>query len=332
MFLAGTSAHLSLRRNGEVKSLAHFLLTRGLWLMFLEVFVISPLGWSFSLSFRFTRLQVIWVIGLSMVVLSGLILILSSRAIGYLGLLMIFTSNAFDGARSVWLGHFAGAWKILHQVNFVAILPQKVVGSLYPLIPWLGVMMVGYSAGEIFALESARRRRVLLWLGGCLTLLFFGLRFSNLYGDPGPWSVQGSPIYTVMSFLRCNKYPPSLLYLAMTLGPACLVLAMLDKASGGVWDRVRTFGRVPLFYYLLHLPLLHAIAIAFSLVSFGQASWMWQDFLALRQSAHPLPVHYGYGLSVVYAVWATSVLLLYPACRWYAEFKQGRNSFILRYL
>ena len=184
VFLAGAGAYLSLKRGDDRGALSKFLATRGLWLIFLEIFVISPLGWSFSLSFGFTRLQVIWVIGVSMIVLAGLVLLWPPRVIGGVGVLMILTHNLFDGPHAAWFGPFAETWRVLHQFNIFQPWPHKIVGSLYPLVPWVGVMMAGFAAGELLTLEAKRRRHVLFALGGALTLLFIALRASNLYGDP----------------------------------------------------------------------------------------------------------------------------------------------------
>jgi uncharacterized membrane protein len=332
VLLAGSGAYLSIARGKDKRELSKFLISRGLWLIFLEIFVVSPFGWSFSLSFGFRRLQVIWVIGASMVLLGALIRLWPSRIIGGVGIAMILTHNIFDGARAAWFGEAAGAWKVLHQITFFEPWPHKIVASLYPLIPWAGVLMAGYAAGELLTLAAARRRRVLLWLGGMLTVLFVALRASNVYGDPSPWSVQADPIYSVMSFLRCSKYPPSFLYLLMTLGPALIVLALTDDASGWLLQRFRDFGRVPLFYYLLHLPLLHGAAVLFSLAAYGNASWLYQDLMGLKGSPHPLPTGYGYSLPVVYAVWLVTVLALYPACRWFASVKKNRREAIFSYL
>ena len=335
VFLAGTGSYLALVSGSHDRcELGRYLASRGLWLVFLEVFVVSPLGWSFSLSFGFTRLQVIWVIGISMMILGGLIMMWPSRLIGAVGLLMILTHDIFDGAHAAWLGSAQDAWRVLHGFAFFQPFPHKFVASLYPLIPWAGVMMAGYAAGELMTLEASRRRRILLMLGGLATLLFVALRAVNVYGDPSPWSVQVTPMFTVLSFLRCGKYPPSLLYLLMTLGPALIVLGLYDgsRANGWLTSRLREFGRVPLFYYLLHLPLLHGIAILFALWSHGDATWLHQDFMAAKGSAHPIPPGYGYGLPVVYAVWLATVVLLYPACRWFGEVKKRRREVIFSYL
>lgn len=335
VFLAGTGSYLALVRGGYDRcSLGKFLASRGLWLILLEIFVVSPLGWSFSFSFGFTRLQVIWVIGLSMIALGTLIVIWPSRLIGAVGLLMILTHDVFDGARAAWLGSGLEAWRLLHNLAFFEPFPHKVVASLYPLIPWVGVMMVGYAAGEVMTLEAVRRRRILLELGGISMFLFVALRTLNVYGDPSPFSVQATPLFTLLSFLRCSKYPPSLLYLLMTVGPALFALGIFDGSVAGGWllSKLRTFGRVPLFYYLLHLPLLHGVALLLALWTYGEAPWLHHDLMAAKGLAQPMPPGYGYGLPVVYAVWLLSVLALYPACQWFADVKRKRRAAFLSYL
>jgi uncharacterized membrane protein len=331
VFLAGAGADLSLTRGKDVCELSKFLITRGVWLIFLELFVISPLGWSLSLSFAFTRLQVIWVIGTSMVILGGLIQLYPSRIIAGLGVAMILGHNLFDGPHTAWLGEAAGAWGIVHQIQFFTLWRGHTLASLYPLIPWIGVMMAGYGFGELLTFQKARRRRVLLLLGASITVGFVLLRAFNLYGDPSAWSFQGNPIYTVMSFLRCSKYPPSLLYVMMTLGPALLFLAFFETRTSRTWQYFQTLGRVPLFYYLLHLPLLHVMAVLFSLVTYGEASWLHRDLMNSR-ALPSLPAGYGYGLTVVYGVWIATVLMLYPLCRWFANVKKTRREAVFSFL
>jgi uncharacterized membrane protein len=335
VFLAGTGSYLALVRGGYDRcALGKFLASRGLWLIFLEVFVVSPLGWSFSFSFGFTRLQVIWVIGVSMIILGALIVIWPSRLIGAVGIMIVLTHDIFDGPRAAWLGSGQELWKVLHGLAFFQPFPHKVVASLYPLIPWVGVMMAGYAAGELMTLAPLRRRRILLALGGFTTLLFVALRTLNVYGDPAPWSWQATPLYTLLSFVRCSKYPPSLLYLLMTLGPALFVLGWLDRsrASGWLTSRLRVFGRVPLFYYLLHLPLLHLVAVLLALWTYGDASWLFHDLMAPKGSGPSVPSGYGYGLPVVYAVWLLAVVLLYPVCQWFGKVKARRDDVVFRYL
>ena len=203
---------------------------------------------------------------------------------------------------------------------------------LYPLAPWFGVMALGYGFGDLVRLEANRRRLALLSLGAGMILLFLLLRAANLYGDPKPWSAQPTALMTALSWINGTKYPPSLIYLLMTLGPALIALALLDRAPAIVSKPLATLGRVPLFYYLLHLPLIHAIAVLFSQLRYGRSPWLMHDMMAQKGAAFTLPPGYGYDLWVVYAVWLAVVLALYPACRWFAGVKAKSRNPLLRYL
>ena len=229
ILLAGAGAGLSLAGGKTPGQLARFLLTRGLWLVFLELAVVSPIGWSFNLGFDFTRLQVIWVIGLSMVILAGLVTWVPRRGLAVLGVVLIFGHNLFDGPHAAWLGGLAPVWRALHNISGFHPLPHKAVVSLYPIIPWLGVMALGYGASEIMRLEAGRRNRILLWTGLAMIAVFLILRGVNLYGDPRPWGPQPSGLFSLLSFVNTSKYPPSLDYLMMTLGPALCFLAVADR-------------------------------------------------------------------------------------------------------
>ncbi len=333
VLLAGTGSFLSIASGSKDRcELPAFLVKRGLWLIFLEIAVISPLGWSFNFDFSFTRLQVIWVIGASMIVLAGLILIYPPRVIAAIGLIIIAAHNVFDASHLQWLGNSAWAWSDIHNVTFFHPFPRVLVASLYPLIPWVGVMALGYGTGPLALIEPQRRKRILFTIGPLLLTLFVALRFTNIYGDPKPWSVQSNWPKTLMSFVNCTKYPPSLLYLLLTLGVALCFLAYADRLPQAVKAPLAVFGRVPLFYYLLHLPLLHGLAVAFSFVTYGRADWLYQDSFAAKTSAHPLPAGYGYGLPVVYLVWALVVISLYPLCKWFAGVKRRSRNALLSYL
>jgi uncharacterized membrane protein len=267
-----------------------------------------------------------------MIVLSALILVLPSRIIGTLGAAMIFLHNLFDSAHSAWLGGAADIWRVAHQTTLFEPWPHHFIRSFYPLVPWIGVMMVGYATGELMTLSVVWRRRAILVLGAFFITLFIVLRTWNVYGDPSPWSPQKNLLFSLMSFLRCNKYPPSLLYLLMTLGPALVFIALLDGKTNWLLEHFRIFGRVPLFYYLLHLPLLHGIAILFSYARFGNTSGVCQGVVTLQGAPQPPSSGCGYNLAVVYAVWIAAVLLLYPVCRWFAALKRRRREAIFSYL
>ena len=343
VFLAGTGAYLQLARGKSKGDLSRFLVTRGLWLVLLEVTVVR-FGVTFSLDIRFLAfLQVIWAIGVSMIVLAGLIH-LSTRVVGVFGLLMIVLHNLLDRYPvQPWTGPGSPVpsvteklWLILHQQGAfpIAGFPSPIVFVAYPLIPWIGVMAAGYAFGLLYQQEAARRRRWLLTIGSVATLLFAIIRFTNFYGDPAPWSRQATPLFTVLSFLNTTKYPPSLLYLLMTLGPAIICLALFEKSSGAEMRKsslraaLVTFGRVPLFFYLLQWYTSHVIAIALNFAFGKSVKWLFQTPI---DWVYP-PGGTGFNLAVVYAAWLAGVLLLYPLCKWFAGLKARRTDWWLSYL
>jgi uncharacterized membrane protein len=340
VFLAGTGAYLQLARGKSKAQLSRFLVTRGLWLIFLELTVVK-LGIAFNPDFRFLGfLQVIWVIGVSMIVLAVLIY-LPKSVIAAFGLLMIALHHLLDGIHvNSWRGpgtpipSFGGKlWILLHQpFDGFPVLGDNSPGVavIYPLVPWIGVMAVGYAFGALYQLDAQRRRRLLLIIGGAATALFIVIRAINLYGDPRAWAPQQNLVFTVLSFVNTTKYPPSLLFLLMTLGPAILTLALFEaKTSGGtIRNFFVTFGRVPLFFYILQWFTAHVISILLHFAFGKPVSWLWQspaDF------GRPEP-GIGFNLGVVYLAWIAGVLLLYPLCRWFAGVKQRRRDWWLSYL
>ncbi len=334
VFLAGTGAFLSTRRGKTKPELARFLFTRGLWLILLEVTLVR-FGWFFNFDYRFVLLQVIWAIGWSMIVMAALVF-LPTRAIGAAGLAMILLHNLLDGVRSSDFGAAGWLWILLHEPNVISPRPGYSVLAAYPLVPWVGVMAAGYAFGELLTLERERRRRILFMIGGAAVVLFVVLRAANVYGDPRPWEFQErGGWYTFLSFLNTTKYPPSLLFLLMTLGPSVIAVALFDRGEGREPSPPLrpfvVFGRVPLFYYLLHVPLMHVAAIVFAYAKYGQAGWL---FLNWPPPGEPQlePPGYGYDLLVVYLVWLGVVLALYPLCRWFAGVKRRRRDAWLSYL
>ena len=330
VFLAGTGTYLATRRGMSRAAVSRFLVTRGVWLVVVEMTVVL-FGSTFNLSYQFVVWQVIWAIGWSMVALSVLVF-LPWRALLVFSVLMIAGHNALDGISSNQLGSFGWIWKILHEGFAVVNLPGGLMAfSIYPLIPWMGVMSAGYCFGRVFDLDPQKRRSLMLQLGLMLTAAFIILRALNVYGDPSPWSTQSSALMTAMSFLRASKYPPSLLYLLMTLGPALMALSVLDRTNVGPRNAFLVFGRVPLFYYVVHWYTLHIVAIGFAWLRYGRIDFMF----ALPQALSPFPAsypqNYGYALWVVYLVWAAVVAALYPACRWFAEVKARKKSPLLSY-
>ncbi|HEX3558314.1 MAG TPA: heparan-alpha-glucosaminide N-acetyltransferase domain-containing protein [Pyrinomonadaceae bacterium] len=333
VFLAGTGAFLSTSRGKTKPELARFLLTRGLWLILLEMTLVR-FGWFFNFDYHFMFMQVIWAIGCSMIVLAGLIF-LPIRWVAAFGLLLIFAHNAFDSVRAQDAGGFRWLWVVLHETNVVMPRPGMLVLMAYPLVPWVGVMAVGYAFGRLLLFERERRRRILLQVGAASVALFVVLRATNIYGNPRPWTAQASGWFTFLSFINTLKYPPSLLYLLMTLGPAILALALFDRAPGKEPGRLArpfvVFGRVPMFYYLLHVPLIHLFALAFAYAGGGPVGWLFRNWL-ISTPPDARPAEWGYGLPVVYAVWACVVAALYPLCRWFAGVKARRRDAWLSYL
>jgi uncharacterized membrane protein len=318
VLLAGVSAHLISMRctRGE---LTRFLATRGAWLVILEVTVVNA-AWNFNLTYQHgVFLQVIWAIGVSMIVLAVLIH-LPRPLIALFAIAMIAGHNLLDGVTPESFGEFAWLWSVLHVQS-----PIPVGFVSYPLIPWIAVMALGYVLGAVYEFDPARRRALLVRLGAGAFALFVVLRLANAYGDPQPWSVQASAAYTFLSFLNVEKYPPSLLYLLLTLGAGLLVLAAFDNARGALSRVLSTFGRVPLFFYVAHLALAHLAAGLVALAA-GQGWGMLTDAFVFA------PEGWGFGLPVVYLAWLFVLATLYPACRWYAEVRQRRTDWWLSYL
>lgn len=321
--LTGTGAFLSLGRK-SVPELSRFLFTRGIWLIFLELTVVRCLGFQFNIDYQVTMLVVIWALGWAMIVLSALVW-LRVPAVLAIGVVMIAGHNLLDGVRSA-----LPLWVILHSPGFVVSRPGFVVFAAYTLVPWVAVTAVGYALGEIFRWGAERRRRFLLVWGLGLTAAFVGLRAINAYGDPAPWAPQASAALTVVSLLNVTKYPPSLLFLLMTLGPALLILRALDGGTPRILRPALVFGRVPLFYFLLHLPLIHLLAVIVCYAQNGAAHWMFES-PDLGSYPFTAPPGWGFPLPAIYLLWVLVVVMLYPVCRWFARLKQRRTDAWLSY-
>jgi uncharacterized membrane protein len=332
IFLAGTSAFLYGRRHAN---LSRFLLTRGLWLIVLE-FTVLRLAWTFNLDFRHYEMAgVIWVIGICMVLMAALVK-LPLKAVAAFGLVVIAAHNLADSRLLSWAEHLnehsaSGLWKILY-VGFYAgpvQLGTLELFVLYSIVPWIGVMAAGYAFGKILTFEPARRRKMCLLIGFSAMALFVLLRGFNLYGDPFAWH-RGSRMPAVLAFLNTTKYPASLCFLLMTLGPAIASIPLLDSASGRIAGVVNVFGRVPFFYYVLHIPVIHALALIVSKLRFGYVNpWLFTN--------HPMgnprpPAGYTWNLWLLYLVWAIAIALLYFPCRRFAALKARRTEWWLRYL
>jgi uncharacterized membrane protein len=321
--LTGTGAYLSLRKQTKPE-LSRFLFTRGLWLIFLELTVTRCLGWQFNFDYHVTMLIVLWALGWAMILLSILVYLPASVVTAF-GVVMIATHNLLDSVDSS-----NPFWSILHSPNVIVNQPGRVVRVIYVLIPWIGVTAAGYGLGQIYSRPSTRRKAFLLPLGIGLTAAFLVLRGVDVYGDPLPWSTQKSAVFTALSFLNTTKYPPSLLYLLMTLGPALLFLWAVDAGTPRWLRPALIVGKVPMFYYLSHIPLIHLLAVAVCYARYGQVHWMFES-PTLRQFPITLPPGWGYSLPIVYLVWAVVVLTLYPLCRWFADLKGRRSDAWLSY-
>lgn len=322
-FLAGTGVFLSLTRGKSKREASWFLVTRGLWLIALELTVLVWFGWDFNIDLHRYVLATLWALGTSMIALAALIH-LPWWAITTFGLVLVCGHNAFDAIKPESLGGWGNLWRVLH-VSGNLQLGSLHVFAFYPMIPWIGLMPLGYAFGRVLEGDAATRRRRLLLLGAVMTAGFVLLRASNLYGNLHPWTHQARPGYSVLSFLDATKYPPSLCYVMMTLGPALLLLAWFDRGTPKLLQPALVFGRVPMFYYLLHIPLLHGLAVLANFARFGRADWMYGS-----GNATP-PPDAGWSLPWVYLVWLTVVVGLYPVCRWFADVKRRRKEAWLSY-
>jgi uncharacterized membrane protein len=314
IFLAGLSAFLY-GRGRSTNELSRFLLIRGFWLILIDLTLIK-FGWRFEVDLYRLSAGVIFVIGASMVALAALVW-LPRWAIAGVTLVMLGGHNLLDGVRAEELGGASWAWRVLHEPGPVPIGDGVNLYVLYPLIPWIGVMASGYLLGPVMQLEGKARQRLLFRLGAAVTLGFIVLRATNLYGDPASWIVQETWLSTGLSFLNCEKYPPSLLYLMMTLGPALMLLACFEHARGAFARLLATFGQVPFFYYVVHIYLIHGLAVATG--------------LAMTGTLTRAPT-IGLSLPGVYVVWLLVLVLLYPICRWFAELKERGSGWWWSYL
>ena len=262
VFLAGISAYL-MGRKKTIGQLISFLIKRGLWLILVEVIIIT-LAWTYNPFYNLIILQVIWAIGISMIIL-GCIAWLPSNIIFLMGLMIIGLHNLLDYAELNRNGQVNLIWELAHHGNFKVetLTPNHLVIIVYAFLPWTGIMLTGYGLGRIFTQDfyAAHRRNILYGLGSAFILLFIILRFVNHYGDPAPWHMQRNQIFSWLSFINLSKYPPSLDYITMTLGVALILLGLLDRVSRNSFLFLRVFGTVPFFFYVLHLYLIHAITV-----------------------------------------------------------------------
>lgn len=327
VFLSGTSIYLAGMRKTRRQQSA-FLFKRGLWLILIELVVMS-FGFTFDPGFSFIVLQVIWAIGISMVILA-LLVWLPLPVIFFIGILICFGHNLLDIGEAQRQGQVGVLWSILHRPAFYQLGSGRTFGILYPFLPWTGIMIMGYCLGKWYepAVEASARRRRLALTGLALIIFFMALRAMNSYGDPSPWAKGATDLRTFFSFMNVQKYPPSLLFSSITLGIGLLLLAWFESVRGAAANVLNTYGRVPLFYFIVHFYLIHfACMILFFVEGYGPESIRSPNSLFLFR-----PVEFGYPLWVVYLMWAALVALLYPLCKWYDRYKSAHTHWWLSYL
>ncbi|ALF55851.1 hypothetical protein ACX27_28165 [Nostoc piscinale CENA21] len=315
IFLAGVAAYLYFENRLQSKhELSRYLIIRGLWLVFLELTVVR-FAWIFDPTYSFSLAGVLWAIGWSMVVLAVLVR-MPIPFIAAFGLVLIFGHNLFDQIHAEQLGKLGWLWAILHEPKMLMPLANKKLFIGYPLIPWIGVMATGYAFGSFMKQEKSLRQQLFLRLGLGLIAGFVVLRAVNIYGDPSPWTVQKNFAFTILSFINCQKYPPSLLYLLITLGIAMLLLYLFEKYRLRILQPLVLFGQFPLFFYIIHLWLIHLAAILLALPKYGlKAINLPFLFSSL------MPADYGYDLPMLYNFWIIMIILLYPICSWFRSYK-----------
>ncbi len=312
VFLSGTSIFLYSQKGRTKRQVAFFLFTRGLFLIFAEIFLVNVI-----LQFNYGSLlilEVIWVIGLSMVVLAGL-QFLPFKVLLVTGIIIVFGHNLLDGVNVERPIAAAIGWSVLHKTQMFPVTPHFTLLVAYPLLPWLALMIVGYCTGKLYTKEvKPNYRKKFLLIAGITAIIFFIItRFINVYGDPGRWTYQNTSLFTFLDFIRTTKYPPSLLFMLMTIGPALIILSLAENARSGVTKVLTVYGKVPFFYFVLHLLIIHSLALVFSFVS-GNGTG------SLQGSSNKL-AEIGYHLWVVYLVWLFVVSALYYPCKWYGKYK-----------
>lgn len=322
--LAGISACLYGLKNGKA-ALSKFLFSRGLWLVILEL-VFVTLAWTFNPHYPAFIIQVIWALGISMIMLA-LLVHLPRALLLLIGLGLVFGHNALDQVHVSGEGAGALFWSLLHEPNFTGyrLGPFNLIIG-YPVLPYIGIISIGYCLGSLYGsdVDPGLRKKTLRNLGIATILLFILLRFTNSYGDPSHWSAQKNFLFTVFSFVNVTKYPPSLLFALMTLGPALVFLAYAERPLNKLTSKVMIFGKVPMFFYLIHIPLIHGIGVIAAVLSGRPASDMVN--FTTWVTANTKLMGYGFSLLVVYIVWLTVLVLLYPLCLKFSKYKQSNQG------
>ncbi len=319
VFLSGTSAFLQSARKSK-KELSIFLITRGLWLILAEVTIVNLLL-TFDINFSFIALEVIWAIGISMVIL-GLMIWLPFEIILAVGLLIVLGHNALDFYEKDQTTPFGATYDLLHRQGFHSLWGRQLL-ILYPFLPWAGLMMLGYCLGKVLRNnDAAWRKRSLIIAGISTIVLFIILRYINVYGDPSPWAPQPNGFYTILSFINSTKYPPSLFFMCMTIGPALLLMAWWDNIQNGFTRIVSVYGRVPFFYFLAHLFVIHF----FSAVTYLMRGHSFAEGTNPTAFIKFIQPGEGFQLRYVYIIWLAVVIVLYPVCKWYDRYKTDHKE------
>ena len=320
VFLAGTSSYLYGVKRSK-KELSFFLWTRGLWLVFVELFIIN-LFRTFNLSYTFLNVQVIWAIGISMIILS-LFIYINRQVVLVIGLLLVGAHNLFDDLHVAGTGFSAIFWSILHDPNHF-LFGDVYFNVRYPVLPWIGIMLLGYYVGSLYTYDydPIKRRKILRLLGIASIVLFIILRFDNWYGDAAHWLEQKNFSFSVLSFLNVTKYPPSLQYTLVTLGPALVFLSVSEKPLKWLEKRIAIYGRVPMFYYLAHILLIHFLA------SIAGVLTGYPEMIVINSGVNAVKALKGYGFSLTstYLLWVTLVILLFPFCQCFDKYKRTYSA------
>lgn len=325
VFLSGTSIFLYAQKGKTKKEVSGFLLTRGIWLILVEIFIIVPV-WEFNITS--IDLQVIWVIGLCMCFMSALIY-LPTKILFVIGLAIICLHNGLDGITTKDENFASFLWALVHERRAFPLNEKFRILVAYPFLPWMGLMMVGYCTGKLYTSTSAEKRKhILLYTGIAAIILFILVRSINVYGDMHRWDVQTSFVFTVLDFIKLTKYPPSLLFILMTIGPALIILALIEKSSNSLSSKISIFGKVPFFYYILHILLIHVLAM----LAFFATGHTAQELDYTHFNNSTLPFGFGFPLWVVYVFWVIVILILYFPCKWYSRYKSKNRKWWLSYL
>jgi uncharacterized membrane protein len=327
VFLSGLSAYIANKRSSGIPESRRFLITRGIWLVILELTIINFALW-FDIHFRLEILEVISAIGFSFIIL-GLILKLPSRVIGIAGLIIIFGHNLLQGVSLPSNSAVSFIFSFLFRPSLFQITPGMAIYTGYPVIPWLGIMLIGFACGELFDIPEEKRSKLLLRAGLSVLVLFVLIRFINIYGDPAPWAKQKSAVFTFLSFINTTKYPPSLLFTLMILGITFLLLFITEKVKNKFTGILSVYGKVPLFYFTIHLYIIHSLMLAMLFLQ----GFKGKDFIfGVFNNGRP-KTGSGVNLAVIYLIWLGVVIILYPVCKWYGKYKsEHRENKFLRYL